>query len=79
MKGQKGFGFGTLHDVTMDIACLGTCSLVKSLAGCFPVENLPKLLHSFLFLSEPGVQLAEPLEVGHVTWGAEPHPSPLVP
>jgi hypothetical protein len=69
VKGQRGFGFGILHDVTMDVACLCACSLVKSLAGCFPIENLPKLLHSLLFLSELGVQLVELLEVGHVTQG----------
>lgn len=67
VKGRRGFSLGILHDAMMGIVCLGAYSLIKSLACFFPLENLPKLLQPLLFLLELGVQLAELLEVGHLT------------
>lgn len=67
MKSRRAFGLGIFHDATMDVTYLDVCPLIKSLARCFPLENLPKLLQMLLFLSDLGVQFAELLEVGQVT------------
>jgi hypothetical protein len=67
VKGQRCVGHDIFHDVTMNIACLGTRALVKNLASCFPLENLPEPLQPLMFFPEFGVQLAELFEVGHVT------------
>jgi hypothetical protein len=63
----RGFHLDIFHDATMDVACLGVCSLVRGPTYRFSVENLLKLLYPLLFLSELGMQHAELLEVGHVT------------
>jgi hypothetical protein len=67
VKWRRGFGLGIFHDMTMNVACLGACTFVKNLASCFPLENLPELLHTLLLFSEIGVQLMKLFEVGHVT------------
>jgi hypothetical protein len=51
----------------MNAVCLGACTFVKNLVGCFPLENLLNLLKSLLFFSELGVQLTELFKVGCVT------------
>ena len=63
VKGWRGFGLGVLHEVTMNVACLSACSLVKDLVGCFLLEDMPELLQSLLLFSELGVQLTKLFEV----------------
>jgi hypothetical protein len=67
VKGQECFGLDIFHNATMYVACLGVCTLVKDLAGCFLLEDLPELLQSLLLFSELGVQLAKLFDLGHVT------------
>jgi hypothetical protein len=66
-----GFNLNIFHDVMMDIACLGACSLIRGSTCCSPLENLPKLLQSLPLFPELGVQLVELLEVGYVTPGGD--------
>jgi hypothetical protein len=44
VKGRRGFNLDIFHDATMDVTCLGACSLVRGSTCRFPLENLPKLL-----------------------------------
>jgi hypothetical protein len=67
VKGRRGFSLDIFHYTTIDFACLGVCSLIRSPTCRFAFENLLKLLLPMLFLLELSVQLAELLEVGYVT------------
>jgi hypothetical protein len=44
VKGRRGFCLDIFHDTIMNVACLGTCTFIKNLASCFPLENLTDLL-----------------------------------